>query len=67
MAETPIQLQASKWVRGVHDHWLYQKGGGGSNTGPTSKRAKRFYPGRALRDKLGKHGLIRQTKKTSSK
>jgi len=35
--------------------------GGGSNrsnnSGPTGKKATRFYPGRALRKKLGKHGL----------
>ncbi len=35
--------------------------GGGSNrsnnSGPMGKKASRFYPGRALRKKVGKHGL----------
>ena len=45
---------------GALDMRIQGKSGGSNrsnNSGPTGKKATRFYPGRALRKKLGKHGL----------
>lgn len=58
----PIPLPPSKWRKGPGVTWLYKGGNrakAGGNSGPTGKRANRFYPGRALRRALGKHGLAR--------
>lgn len=72
MSEQPITIlsKREKWgIRrgstrvlssGVVEMWIQGYNGGKSasnNTGPTGKKATRFYPGRALRRKLGKHGL----------
>ena len=47
---------------GAVEMWIQGYGGGSNrsnNSGPTGKKASRFYPARALRKKLGKHGLKR--------
>lgn len=64
----PIRLPASKWRRGTGVLWLFKGGSrakSGGNSGPQGKRAKRFYPGRALSNSLGKHGLSRLANATS--
>lgn len=59
----PIRLPPCKWRAGPGVTWLFKggkrAGSGGGNSGPQGKRAKRFYPGRALRKALGKHGIAR--------
>lgn len=61
MNTAPEQIPTSKWCRGKGVIWLYSRRGssGGGNSGPTGKRAKRFYPMRALRRAMGKHGIAK--------